>query len=337
MKAKNILTSLMLVAVLSASTCTAFATDLEKVKLSDTAIQNIEANLIDEELKEGQEAYFGKFTGVVKSITASESVKGSKYVLVENEQGQQANIIVSQDTFILDNIAITEGSTITGYYQANVPMIMIYPPQYSAEVVVAQSKQTNVKVDLFDKNLLGSDKDLKLNISDETQVVSKDGTEYEGELFNRKLVVLYDFTTKSLPAQTTPNKIIVLSDEILPEQDGISVDEGLEMSLIINDQNITAPKTYMNGQKEMMVPIRAVAQALGYEVKWDGTLQSVTVGKDITITVGKDYYSNTKTQPLELGSAPELVNESVFVPLSFFTQVLGLKTAEVVKSNIIIK
>ena len=36
-------------------------------------------------------------------------------------------------------------------------MIMIYPPQYSAEVVVVENERENVKFDYFNENLISSD------------------------------------------------------------------------------------------------------------------------------------------------------------------------------------
>lgn len=153
---------------------------------------------------------FKAFTGTVKEIRDFQAETGRKYVAVESESGEQATIVISDNTYVVNKVEITEGTVITGYYDATAPMIMIYPPQYSAEVVEVVEKGQNIKVDKFDENLLSSDLWLKLNISDKTEIISQDGKAYDGNLKNKNLVVFYDVTTKSIPAQTTPTKIVVL-------------------------------------------------------------------------------------------------------------------------------
>jgi len=78
-------------------------------------------------------------------------------------------------------------------------------------------------------------------------------------------------------------------------------------------------------EEVIMVPIRLHAEALGYEVDWDGDTRSVilTRGEDtFTITVDVNQYPvGGDIVALEL--APVNQNGSVFVPVSFFVQVLG--------------
>lgn len=155
---------------------------------------------------------FKAFTGTVKEINLRTD-NGLKYVSVENESGETAVIVISKDTYVVDNAEIKAGAVITGFYDATAPMIMIYPPQYNAEVVALVEKGKNIKVDRFDENLLSSDLWLKLNISKDTEIITEDGKAFKGNLKNRDLVVFYGATTKSIPPQTTPTKIVVLSDK----------------------------------------------------------------------------------------------------------------------------
>ena len=76
-----------------------------------------------------------------------------------------------------------------------------------------------------------------------------------------------------------------------------------------------------------MVPLRAVAEALGYEVIWEGATQSVYLNNVISLTIGKDYYTRGRMAPIELGTAPELTDSRTYVPLSFFKQVIGMNNA----------
>ena len=177
------------------------------------------------EMNDMNKVVFGSFTGTVVRISESEHAEGVKYYAVENDENAPATIVVTSNTYILDNEEISVGSKITGYYNANAPMIMIYPPQYSTEVVAVEREDRNVKVDLFDKDYISSDNSLKLNISEDTVIVSENGEAFTGELADRKLVVVYGPSTRSIPAQTTPEKIVVLNEDIIEnvENDDFSV------------------------------------------------------------------------------------------------------------------
>lgn len=212
MKFKRGFTGILSLAILAASTSTAFAASRDNLKLINYIKLIGKVVPISSEVKEEKQYNFKSFTGTIKTVTDFEGAKKDlKYVLVEDEEGREANIIVSKDTYIVNNENIGIGSVITGFYDANKPMIMIYPPQYNAEVVAVFSKHQNIKVDRFDKNLVSSDKSLKLNISKDTKIITEDGKTFKGNLSNKKLVVVYGVSTKSIPAQTAPTQIIVLS------------------------------------------------------------------------------------------------------------------------------
>lgn len=164
-----------------------------------------------------QSTCFGAFQGTVKDIQIykNNNISGNQiwnFVLVENEENSVVNFVISSNTYFAFQDMITIGSTITGYYALNVPVPLIYPPQYQAYVVVVEpdSKSEQIKVDCFNNNLVSSDGTLKLNIGENTQILNKDGSPYQGSLEGKALVVHYNAATKSIPAITVPNKIIVL-------------------------------------------------------------------------------------------------------------------------------
>ena len=218
MNFKKLLSICLSTAVLyTAAAVFAISSDAGSVNALPRFTTSISANS-PSDFQENQQAYFNSFTGVVKQIDDFPGIKGGKIIAVENTEGLPAHIIISDNTYIVDNQKITLGTTITGYYDATAPMILIYPPQYNAEVVVVEPYKHSLKVDRFDQDLLSADGLLKLNISKDTKILSQNGKPFKGELANRKLVVFYDFTTKSIPAQTSPLKIVVLSekDEVTP-------------------------------------------------------------------------------------------------------------------------
>lgn len=78
----------------------------------------------------------------------------------------------------------------------------------------------------------------------------------------------------------------------------------------------------------VMVPVRAVAESLGFTVTWIGENQSVKLDNGTVYTVvalGVDSYSRTSStaigmgRPEQFGVAPELSGGSTFVPAEMFT------------------
>ena len=123
--------------------------------------------------------------------------------------GGIANFVVSPTTYFVDQAMVAVGDRVTGYYDTNAPVPLIYPPQYRALVIVKHTPSQNVKVDYFDSQLVSSDGQLKLNLSPYTQILLPNGQAFSKNIGNRNLIVIYGPATKSLPAQTTPFKIVV--------------------------------------------------------------------------------------------------------------------------------
>jgi hypothetical protein len=159
---------------------------------------------------------FQSFHGIITMIEdfiITESGEDSgcyKLMSVEDGYGSMVNFVVSPDTYFVDHVMVSVGDMVTGFYDAYAPTPMIFPPQFRAIVMAADTQFRNVKVDYFDNNLISSDNSLKLNIAPFTTSVLVNGQSFTGNPANRELIVLYGFTTFSIPAQTTPYKIIVL-------------------------------------------------------------------------------------------------------------------------------
>jgi len=157
---------------------------------------------------------FRSFRGVITKIddfyynAPDESGCYKQFTLV-GERKEIVNFVVSPTTYFVDHTAVTIGDTVSGYYDGNAPAILIYPPQYPAMIMVKESPYQNVKVDYFNHQLLSSDGDLKLNLSPHTQIMLMNNQPFMGNPANRNLIVVYGPSTRSIPAQTTPLKIIV--------------------------------------------------------------------------------------------------------------------------------
>jgi len=158
---------------------------------------------------------FKSFRGVVTQIDdfpiGQNGEKEGCYKLMTVEDSTQGivNFVVSPSTYFVNQEIVTPGDRVTGYYDGNAPVPLIYPPQYRALVVVKENNNQNVKVDFFNNQLVSSDGQLQLNVSAYTLVLLKNGQPFSKSLANRNLIVIYGPTTRSIPAQTTPYKIIV--------------------------------------------------------------------------------------------------------------------------------
>ena len=277
--------------------------------------------------------FYLSFTGTVSEIEKVDDVITK--VFLENEDGTQAHFMLNEDTYYADDVKIEKNSKITGYYESGRPMILIYPPQYTIDIVTPVYEEGFVKVDKFDSNLLSKDKQLKLNIADETEILWENDTQIywlvkpsikdlETVLTNRKMIVYYDFTTKSIPAQTTPNKIIVLSQQ-----------EEEKLNIIVEDVIIDAPEAYLSETGNVMVPVRAISEALGFEVKWNAEERSVQIGDNISFKPGENSYKASGAA-ITLEEASVINNERTFVPLSFFKEVVKVNVVSFFENNIII-
>ncbi|MGR3766272.1 hypothetical protein [Rossellomorea sp. NS-SX7] len=132
-----------------------------------------------------------------------------KLISVMDDSGATVNFVVEPSTYFVDHEIVGTGDRVTGYYDGNAPVPLIYPPQYRALIMVKESPARNVKVDYFNSQLVSSDGSLKLNGSPYTQVLLTNGQLFTGNPANRNLIVVYGPSTKSIPAQTIPYKVIV--------------------------------------------------------------------------------------------------------------------------------
>ena len=262
---------------------------------------------------EGQvQEKFLKLTGTLSSLEKNEN--GLLHGVIE-QQDNVFNIVVGEETVVVDNtgkrVELKEGMDFTAYVDGNKPMILIYPPQYSPDLVIVQTEEIGfAEVARFDENF--ANESLKLNISDETVIENLSGTAVEAKnIVGVNVAVFYKFTTFSIPAQTTPSKIIVLSydEEELSE-------EMVQLQTIIKNDFYE-----VNGVT--MVPLRLIAEKLGWTVTSTG--KGAIVSKDnatFTITRGEKLYGHNRAVDY-FEQAPALLEPTkTYVPVEFVDRLL---------------
>ena len=91
---------------------------------------------------------------------------------------------------------------------------------------------------------------------------------------------------------------------------------------------------------EPMLPLRAVTESLGFTLTWNQETLSVDLMKGnvfTTVKTGEDRYAINKMLTT-LGTAPELVDNKLYVPASFISKVLhGSVTTEGASVSIAMK
>lgn len=131
-------------------------------------------------------------------------------------------------------------------------------------------------------------------------------------------------------AEYDPNKVIDTSVPYttlsLEEEavDAIAYD-GEEEVAVIGGAVIDGVKTEdVNGN--VMIPLRQVAEGLGYTVTWVAESRAVELTRGpqfITMSIDVDSYAFSRRAPQELGAAPTLVGDLTYVPVNFVTDIIG--------------
>jgi hypothetical protein len=281
------------------------------------------------------------FDGYVKEVQPYIGADGNavddwNYVLTEDENGETVQFLVTGDTYRVYRNEIKADASFMGFYDPNGVAPMIFPPRYEAEVIAVNRKPgTKIKADRFDENLVSYDGQLKLRIGQDTEVVTQDGEPFEGGFADRRLVVVYDVETRSMPPQTTPRKVVVLYEKAQLLHDGMLSANPLFVS--VNGRPVASDvPPYIKEDGTVMVPFRAIAEAFGFAIGWDDATESVTLNRLVSFSVGTDNYTYLRTAPIQLGAAPELTNDRTFVPLAFFGKVLPVNDAYVNEYNEIV-
>lgn len=148
-------------------------------------------------------------TGMIQNVSALDENCCEQQVTIRNENGI-TNFIISTDTYVIGEVRLRPGMYVTAFYDASLPVPLIFPPRYQAVVIGRRNPSENIFAGYFDDTLTAEDNALTLNIGRSTEVVTSNGQLFRCRPENQMLIVYYSETTRSIPPQTTPRKIIVL-------------------------------------------------------------------------------------------------------------------------------
>lgn len=302
-------------------------------------VMPINAEVIKEEAVQNE---YINFEGKIEEVTKKEN--GVSILVKANDEDEYGMIFhLSEDVLLMSDKTmdfveidtLEEGMDIVAFYDKDTIMALSLPGQLTPDVLVVKENEepVSVHVDKFNKELTSSDNKLKLNLDDKVVIVDEDGKVVEDRnLEDKDLVVFYTISTKSIPAQTTPEKVIILAEDELvevpvekPEED---VEEASEVKIlekmIINEKEVVLNHSAYKKGEVVMIPLRELAETLGYEVKWNNEIQSAELTKGAqwtSVKIGEDNYNFAKML-VKLGTAPEVKDERTFVPFTFLEEVL---------------
>ena len=259
------------------------------------------------------------------------------YVVVKTMDGEEIQFNTSELTQIIDAntvlpLDLTARETNTVMVTYSNAMTMSIPPQAYAFAIIG-----NIKTEMGNP-IYTIVEEVKTN-EDGIVIVTEGGSKEitvpsnaeVSPLLTRNIVTLadvkkgsdvllwYDMMTMSIPAFATSEKVVILPSSALTlmgvEEDGLKVN-GVDITLA-EDEIV-----YDNNGVEML-PLRTVAEALGFKVEWVNETQSIIVSKDaFTATIRIDTVEGgINKMRLVLETAPILYGGSkTYVPTSFFAE-----------------
>ncbi len=257
---------------------------------------------------------------------------------------------ISDETLAIDSktglptslSGLKAGDSIYVYYSA--AMTRSIPPQSHAIAIVTQVEKDKSHAELFtvkeiiSKNdeevrALNKEGDLIVTFSKQIMLVSyktKQIVSLSDIHVGTQLFIWYDIVALSYPGQTGATKAVLVGQE-----EGLGVRAvytpmtGLEtLTVTINDKPIQlAGKKLIDQNGLLMLPLRSVAEGLGFKVTWNGEDKSIHLDNGTvktTLYIGADSYFKASsralglTQSFNLGAAPVLISDKTYVPASLF-------------------
>lgn len=102
---------------------------------------------------------------------------------------------------------------------------------------------------------------------------------------------------------------------------------GANPRLVLDNKNLSLEQEiYLNDSKQIMVPLRAVAEKLNYVLSWNNTDKCIELknsSRTVKLKIGKPNVSIDNIE-ISLSSAPVLKNDKTFIPVEVFSKALGL-------------
>ena len=131
-----------------------------------------------------------------------------------------------------------------------------------------------------------------------------------------------------------PNSVSArIPPEIPPE-----LTQEFKGAIRVNGRPVSALRPVTGADGTLMLPLRAIAEALGLTVDWNEAERRVDIGGVYSIWIDSSTISRSGNETTaELDPAPIIINSHTFVPISFFNNEMEGISAEVLDETVLIK
>jgi len=103
--------------------------------------------------------------------------------------------------------------------------------------------------------------------------------------------------------------------------------EVVDWPIVVNGERIDAPQALRTSDGCRLVPLRAIAEAIGYEVKWHDDTFAVTLNDSISLSIGQNRYiigERVISVDCYALRVPIIRDGRTFVPFCFFRDILEM-------------
>lgn len=242
----------------------------------ETQMQTIQA----EETKASYATQIGKITEIQKDDNNWRMLVGTPNDgVLFNLHGQE--MIINAETLeVIGADELSIGMEVTVVLPKHAPMGLSLPAYCSAQVaIIVNSADRFIEVGYFNEELVNETNTLALNLQKDTTIFNTRGERKiftEEDIKEQNAVVIYTSTTRSIPAQTTPDMVVILPGE--EKTNGMDIEEAEESveSAVVSETEYVA--------------VRELAKEYGYEIKWEHTTKNVILTKEdksICLVIGE--------------------------------------------------
>lgn len=240
--------------------------------------------------------------GVVESITENDgytaiSLSNDDMGLVCNVPSS-AFVIDQADQKVLSVQDLETGMEVAAILDNQSPMTLSLPPMTNGVIgFVKLAAPGFTDLSIYDDTLTNAENTLQLNIGSDTQILDANLSKrlYTAEdLKGSECLVLYTVSTRSIPAQTTPQFVMILNS---------------------GETESTEPETPAQSEVYTTGPLREFAESKGYTITWTGNDKPIVLEKEtcrIEIKVGSTIcaINGVNTQ---MDTAPELKDSKIII------------------------
>lgn len=236
-------------------------------------------------------------------------------LLIDNQTGNVVNDILKKDASVYVYYGAAMTASIPGQVSAEAILVNVSKDAAIAHLLTVERSEEATDGSM---RFLSDNKSLWVTVGKDTPVtnlLTKKTAKNTDLRMGTTVLAWYDVVKESMPAQTEAKKIVVLPHA------------ASKFTILTGGDIAIAEGSVENGVA--MVPLRKVAETLGFTVTWNANDQSVQLKNDkvqTTVRLGEDlYYYATAVEgmtgmskPSPLGAAPYQKDGTTYVPAALF-------------------